>query len=83
MKKFNINEYMYIQINKSGWEHLKKTVGQDYITHCIDSKWCKIKGEIWYRLQCHEVMSLFDINIGGMPMFNTNVMFDSDAIKDL
>ena len=38
MKKFNINDYMYIQINENGWEHLKKTVGGDYIKHCIESR---------------------------------------------
>ncbi len=35
MKKFNINEYVYIQITKDGWEHLRNTVGQDYIEACV------------------------------------------------
>ena len=38
MKKFNINDHIYIQITEHGWKHLKKTVGDDYIKHCIDNK---------------------------------------------
>ncbi len=79
MKKFNINDYMYIQITEKGWDHLKKTVGEDYIKHCITSVYYKreIDGEIWYRLQCHEVFDLMPINVGVQPLFNTNVMFDN------
>jgi len=32
MKKFNINDYMYIQITEEGRKHLKKTVGDEYKT---------------------------------------------------
>ena len=31
MKKFNLNDYMYIQITEEGWRHLEKTVGIEYI----------------------------------------------------
>jgi len=74
---------MYIQINENGWKHLKKTVGEDYINTCIKiSAYEKeINGEIWYRLQCHQVFSLFPINFGGQPMFNTNVMFDDEDLS--
>jgi hypothetical protein len=81
MKKFNINEYMYIQINENGWEHLKKTVGDDYIKHCIESRKVEVENEVWYRLQCHNVFDLFPINFGGQPTFNTNVMFDDEALS--
>lgn len=80
MKKFNINEYMYIQINKNGWEYLEKTVGLKYIESCIKSREVKIENELWYRLQCHNVIELFPMNIGGIPYYNTNVMFDDQAI---
>jgi len=51
MKKFNINEYMYIQITEEGWKHLEKTVGIDYINACIKTpNYTKIiDGETWYR----------------------------------
>ena len=82
MKKFNINEYMYIQINENGWEHLKKTVGDDYIQHCIESRKVEIENEVWYRLQCHDVFHLFPIKYGEQIMFNPNVMFD-EQFKEL
>lgn len=84
MKKFNINNHMYIQITEYGWKYLKKTVGQDYIKHCIESPHYKknINGEVWYRLQCHQVFELLPINSAINPLFNTNVMFDSDEMHD-
>ena len=35
MKKFNINNYMYIQITDKGWKFLKETFNADYIEHRI------------------------------------------------
>lgn len=77
MRKFNINEYMYIQITKQGWEHLTKTVGDEYIKHCIEPYKVQIDGEKWYKLQCYNVFDLMPINIGARPLFGLNVMFDN------
>jgi hypothetical protein len=81
MKKFNINEYMYIQITEDGWKHLTKRVGEDYIKHCIDTRKIKIEEEIWHRLQCWQVFDLLPVNFGGRPLFNSNVMFDQEVLK--
>lgn len=81
MKEFNINSYMYIQIKDNGWEHLKKTVGDDYIKHAIKPRRVEINGEYWYKLQCYTVFELLPIKFGTATMFNTNVMFDSDSLK--
>ena len=77
---FNINNNIYIQINDNGWEHLKKTVEPDYIKHCVENHKVEINGEIWYKLQCHQVFDLFPINHIGNPFFNTNILIDD---KDL
>ncbi len=50
MKKFNVNEYIYIQITNDGWRYLQRTVGDDYIKHCIITNEKTIDGETWYRL---------------------------------
>lgn len=90
MKKFNINHYIYIQITDYGWKHLEKTVGDEYIKFCIENKKIEINNEIWYKLQMHEAISLFPINFGDYPFYNTTIMFDDDndlsyskAIADL
>lgn len=80
LKKFNINDYMYIQINDSGWAHLLKTVGQEYINVCIKTREVEISGEKWYRLQCHVCFDLMPI-LYSKPMFNTNVMFDAKSLE--
>ena len=83
LKKFNINDYIYIQITDEGWRYLKKTVGDDYIKHCINAPSHKktINGETWYRLQCHSVFDILPINFGGRSFFNTNIMFDENSLK--
>lgn len=81
MKKFNINYYIYIQITECGWRHLRSTVGNDYIAHCIEPFCVKIKHESWYKLQCHHVFDIMPINFGGQPYFNTNIMFDDEDLK--
>lgn len=80
MKKFNINNYMYIQITEEGWKHLQNTVEPNYIKTCIENRKIEIKNEIWYKLQCHNVFSLFPVNIGSLLMFSTNVMFDEEDL---
>ena len=81
MKRFNINNDIYIQISEDGWTHLKKTVGNEYITHCIKNREVIIDGDCWYRLQCHAVFELFPINYGGQQFFNTNIMFDDNVFS--
>ena len=82
MKKFNINEYIYIQITDDGWKHLKETVGDEYINHCIDTETYKkeIDGEVWYRLQAHEVFSLLPMTSIRL-FYNTTIMLDEAALK--
>lgn len=81
MKKYNLNEYMYIQITDSGFDYLQKTVGPDYITHCIMNRESIIDGQKWYKLQCHQVFDLFPINYGGKSYILSNVMFDDNSLK--
>ncbi len=83
MKKFNINEYMYIQITEDGWKHLRKTVGEDYIKHCIEPRKVVVNNETWYKLQCHNAFSLFPMNGSFHPSFKSNVMFDSEALDSV
>lgn len=81
MLKYNINDYMYIQITDKGFEHLKSTVGEDYIIHCIEGYKQIINGEIWYKLQMHHVFELFPINIAYSPYFKTNILFEDSSFQ--
>lgn len=74
--KFNVNHYVYIQINERGWKRLQNSVGADYITHCINPYRTVIKGEYWYRLQLHQVFELFPIDMAHPILFNPNIMFE-------
>ncbi len=78
MKKFNINDYIYIQITEAGWKHLKETVGDEYIKHCIESRKVIYDNVVWYRLQYHNVIELFE------PVhISSNVMFNDYALKEI
>lgn len=84
MKKYNINQNMYIQITERGWKHLDETVGKDYVTHCILPHWVSMGDKHYYRLQCHEVMWLFgDALKVGHTLFMPEVLFEDKDIKAL
>jgi len=85
MKKFNINDNIYIQINDQGWAHLKNTKTQDYIDNCIISPNYRkiINGDVWYRLQCHQVFSLFPTDVGIKILFNSNIMINDEDLNDV
>jgi len=82
MKKFNINNHIYIQITQDGWNFLKETVGVDYIALKIENRKCEINGEVWYRLQCYQVFELMPVSFTGPTLFNTNVIFDDSDLKN-
>jgi hypothetical protein len=83
MKTFNINDYIYIQITETGWNHLRKTVGEDYIKYCIDRKpyRVEIEGDIWYRLQAHNVFDILALDGTDKLLYSPNIMFDDDSLK--
>lgn len=82
MKKFNLNDYMYIQITEDGWKYLEKTVGINYINNCIKTPYYThiFNGETWYRLQCWNCFDLMPPNFGGKSLFKTEVMFDDEDL---
>lgn len=83
MKKFNINDTIYIQITEGGWKHLNKTVGKDYIVHCIKPYETIINGEIYYKLQLHAVFDLLTAHRGRELLFNTNILIDEKNLTDI
>ncbi len=76
MKKFNINDYIYIQITPEGWSYLKKTVGKDYLK---DTERKEINGETWHRLQAHEVFRL--LSTDDEIFLNANVLIEDQYLK--
>lgn len=75
---------MYIQITPEGWKHLQDTVGESYLKHCVLSKEHTIEGKSWYKLQTHEVFSLFPVQMTGrLPLFETTVMFDDKDLSEV
>lgn len=79
LKKFNINDYIYIQIEENGWIHLKNTVGEEYIKKYISPYKNIIDDKTWYHLQCWVVFELFPVKLG-TSLFNTNIMLDKDYL---
>lgn len=81
MKTFNINEYIYIQITQAGWEYLKGTIGQRFINACIDTEHYRreVDGEVWYRLQAHQVFELLPIKYN--ILYGTTIMIEDEFLK--
>lgn len=84
MKKFNINNDIYIQITKEGWKYLEKTVGASYVLHCIKAPGYEvvINGEIWYKLQAHQVFDILPNPTGSAVLYSTEIMFDEKDLKE-
>ena len=59
MTKFNLNNYVLVQITSYGWEELNKKYGKDYIENYIISSKEVIDGEDWYKMQLHQVITRF------------------------
>ncbi len=76
MKKYNINNYVYIQITQEGWDHLQSTVTQGFINNCIKSYKVTIDGEEWYKLQLHQVMDLFPIK--SKVLFKPTILLEDE-----
>lgn len=80
MKRFNINDYIYIEITDCGWAYLQKTVGNSYIEACITPNKYLINGKVVYKLQCHQVFDLMPVDVGSMTLFKPTIMINE---KDL
>lgn len=82
LKSFNINNYIYIKITKDGWKHLYKTLEESYIENYIMNPSYEkvVNGEVWYRLQAHEVFELLPMSIGGKILYETNIMIDEEFL---
>lgn len=85
MKKFNLNDHIYIQITEDGWDHLRKTVSETYINACIDNDHYRkvIDGQTWYRIQAYEVFSLFPVGTRVVTYFKLNVLIDEENLKPI
>lgn len=66
MATFNLNAYWLVQINEIGWRHLRSTLSEpeEYIKNCILPYATDLNEETWYKLQAHQVISLFGAKIG-------------------
>lgn len=82
MKKFNINSDICIRITKAGWEHLRKRVTEDYITHCILPYEVVINGEIWYRIQLWSAFDLLPQKMGLELLFESNILLDNEDLME-
>ena len=81
MIKFNINDYIYVQITKEGWKHLEKEVSKEYIKHCIYPYKKEIKGKVWYKLQMHQVFDVLHENCA-QHHIHTNILIDIKPKED-
>jgi hypothetical protein len=82
MIKFNINDHILIKITEAGWKHLRATLDEDYIKHCIISRRVIIDdNEVWFRLQAHSVFELLPLNSATDLLYETNILID-DEVKN-
>ena len=79
MKKFNINNIMYIHILPTGLNYLKREYGNEYVEKCIKPNKVMINNKKYYAMQCWDVFNILPASLGFDMLFEPNVLFaDSD-----
>jgi len=78
--KFNINDYVYIQIDAEEWQYLLDTVGPTYIKHCVEPYAAEFNGEIWHKVQLWLCFDLLPLRSDYACMSSCNVMFDKSEL---
>lgn len=82
MKKFNINDTMYVCILPKGWEHLNKKYGTKYVEEHIKPRKIMINNKAYYAMQCHDVISTFPVVIGCHLFYETEVLFKDNDLQN-
>lgn len=59
LTKFNLNNYIFVQITQYGKEWLIDNSGMDFWENVIESRKVIIDGEEWYELQAHNIPDYF------------------------
>lgn len=83
MKRFNLNDKMYVQITPEGHEHLKNTKRLEYINAVIGRSAVAINNELWCELQGHDVLNLFGGKISHQSPIKMNIMFDEEDLREV
>ena len=79
MKKFNINNTMYIHILPKGLKYLKNKYGDEYVNKGIKPQKVMIGHKEYYSLQCWNLFNTLPASMGFDMLFEPIVLFkDSD-----
>ena len=79
MKKFNINNTMYIHILPKGLEYLYQKYGYEYVEKCIKPLKVMIGHKEYYSLQCWNLFNTLPARMEFDMLFEPIVLFkDSD-----
>ena len=80
MVKYNVNYYMYIKITDYGKKSIINKYGYSFFENYIERA---KQDNGYYRLQCHEIMSIFGefLSDSFRIPFEPTVYFDESAIE--
>lgn len=83
MKKFNINNTMYIHILPKGWEHLYHKYGYEYVEKCIKPLKAMIGDKEYYAMQCWDVFITLPACVGMDTLFEPDVLFKDSELENV
>ena len=83
MKKFNINDTMYIHILPAGLNYLKREYGSEYVDKRIKPKKVMINGKEYYAMQCWDVFNTLPASLGFDMLFEPNVLFADSNLENI
>ena len=83
MKKFNINNIMYLRILPPGWNYIKREYGGEYVEQCIKPNKVMINDKEYYAMQCWDVFNTLPASLGFDMLFEPNILFADSDLKNV
>ena len=83
MKKFNINNTMYIHILPKGWEYLYKKYGYEYVEKCVKPLKAIIGDKEYYYMQCWDAFNTLPPCVGMDNLFEPDVLFNDNELDNI
>lgn len=80
MKRLNINEYVYIRMNKMSRDIIIKNSSKSYLDVCIEPRMVKINGRKWYKMLLWECFSLMPVAPGRLLPFYGDILIDDENL---
>lgn len=83
MVKFNLNEYIYVELNDKSIDIIKSKTHGDYFKVCIETHIITVDDKKYLKIQAYEMMYYFGeyLYLGCEPPIGLNIYFEEETLE--